>query len=432
MNAATDVIGDNEHAEFSPSGFKRKALCPASHTIEKQYPNVSGDAAIDGTHTHTLIETCLKHGKHNANEYLDASLVDHEGEFKIDKDRIERANMALTYVTNQVKASAYPVQVVPEGKVYPGNLIFRDDWWGSCDVELLCCEEGSADIHWINVIDYKDGAQPVDPYMNYQGISYMLGVIAKHNPPLNIPIRFTIIQPKAGGIKEWDTNVDALLNYWLPKCQDIINCCLEPDAPFFAGEEQCRYCLHRKNCQARQGTAIEGINNAMGNINLGGTTQMTETPIRTTLPTITEMDPATLSQVMLLAPIIRGWLKDIDEEALVRVKKGGVIPEFKLIQKNGRRSWEDDHAPIMKALLAMTANRERIFKKGDIIEEKLISFAKVLANANLTDSQKKRIEKEFLKHPQGQKALVLRTEKGKDVSPAAMLENMPAVEMQEQ
>ena len=436
MNAQVEIV-DDVHAPFSPSGFKRKKLCAASHLQEQKYPNKSSEAAIDGTHTHTLVEACLIHKKTNANIYIGEKLIDHEGEFTVDKDRAARANMALQYVDNQVTASAYPVLVTPEQSVNPGSLIFRDDWFGTADITMIFAEgweEGMlitpANIKWINVADYKDGAMPVDPVDNYQGVSYALGVIAQFNPLPETPIIFTIIQPKAGGIKEWHTTVGELLVTWLPRCQDIINRCLDSNAPFCAGEEQCHYCLHRKECDARQGKAVDGINNAMGNINLGGTLAVTEHPIRTTLPSISKMENETLSQVMLLAPIIRGWLKDIDEEALERVKTGGVIPGYKLVQKSGRRSWEKDQTPIMKSLLTMTAEGKRIFKKADIVEEKLISFTNILANVNLSDPQKKKIKKDFIKDPTGQKTLVLKTEKGKDISPAALLENMPEVEMQ--
>jgi len=415
------------HAPFSPSGFKRKSLCPASHIAERPFPNVSGTAAIDGTHTHTLVEQCIL-DKQPPSASIGATITDEEGSFVVDKDRADRANMAITYVNNQVIASAYPVFVTAEQSVDPGSLIFRDDWYGTADITMIFADtpEGEAfnaqQIQWINVIDYKDGAQPVDPYENYQGISYMLGVIAQYMPPMDTPIIFTIIQPKAGGIKEWQTTVGDLMGTWLPHCQEIIERSLATDAPFCAGEEQCHYCLNRNSCEARQSTAVEGINTALANVDMG---TGAISPIASTLPSIGEMAPETLSEVMMLAPIIRGWLKDIDAEALERVKKGGIIPNYKLIQKTGRRSWNIDMPAITKSLLSMTANKERIFKKADIVEETLISFTKVLGNANLSATQKARIDKEFIKHPQGQKTLVLKTEKGKDISPATLLENMP-------
>lgn len=446
-------VVESAHAPFSPSGFKRKKLCPGSHTAEKPYPNVSSEPAIDGTHTHFLIETCLIHNKPDANEYVGMKLCDHEGEFEVKADRAERANVALNYVANQVKASAYPVIVTPEQKLDPGSLIFRDDWYGTGDITMLFVEGYEPglvvipqNIKWINVTDYKDGGQPVDPTDNYQGVSYMLGVIAQYTPPMDTPIIFTIIQPKSGGVKEWHTTVGELMSKWLPECQQIIELSLDPNAPRTPGEEQCMYCLHRKKCVERQATAISGINEAMGELQLQPAVQtapaidFTAEPqplapvqtVSTALPLIGDMDNDTISSVMHLAPIIRGWLKDLDEEALERVKQGGKIPGYKMVQKRGRRSWQPETTKIIKGLLSMTADKKRIFKKDDIVEDKLMSFASILANQNLSAKQKSRIEKEFIKQPQGQKALVLETEKGEDISPAALLENadMPVVTMQ--
>ena len=80
---------------------------------------------------------------------------------------------------------------------------------------------------------------------------------------------------------------------------------------------------------------------------------------------------------------------------------------------------------IIKSILSMTADKKRIFKKEDIVEEKLVSFTQILGNPNLSPKQTHRIEKEFIKKPQGQKTLVLKTEPGKDISPATLLEALP-------
>jgi hypothetical protein len=441
----TVVIEDPGHAPFAPSGLKRIAVCPASHQAEKPYTDVSDEDAIDGTHTHTLVEQCLIQKK-KPRFFIGKTLVDHEGEFVVEKDRAERANIAITYVMNQVKASKFPVFVTPEQRVNPGSLIFRDDWYGTADITMIFadtldnqCALTGADIEWINVCDYKDGELPIDPYQNLQGISYMLGIIEKYMPPMDTPITFTIIQPKAGGISEWMTTVGELMDIWLPKCAEIISLCEQPDAPFSPDEEYCRECLHKLDCKARQGAAIDGINTALVSVahpnevtGSGTAAQPTGiiSPIATALPVIGEMDMSTLDKVAMLAPIVRGWMKNIDAELHTRVEKGGVSEHFKMIQKNGRRKWVENQGPVVKALTSMTHGGERTYRKGDVVEDKLISFTKILANPNLTVAQKTRIEKDFIKHPAGQKALVLKTEGGKDISPAALLAELPVIEMQ--
>jgi len=49
------------HAKLSPSKRHRWGACPGSVREEAAYPeDRSGPAAIDGTHSHTLLEHCVK------------------------------------------------------------------------------------------------------------------------------------------------------------------------------------------------------------------------------------------------------------------------------------------------------------------------------------------------------------------------------------
>ena len=51
----------SDHAKLSPSKRSRWALCPGSIREEAKYPDTgSGPAAADGTHSHTLLEHCIK------------------------------------------------------------------------------------------------------------------------------------------------------------------------------------------------------------------------------------------------------------------------------------------------------------------------------------------------------------------------------------
>jgi hypothetical protein len=50
----------SDHAPLSPSKRHRWAVCPGSIREEVKFPDErSSLAAIDGTHTHTLLEHCL-------------------------------------------------------------------------------------------------------------------------------------------------------------------------------------------------------------------------------------------------------------------------------------------------------------------------------------------------------------------------------------
>ena len=49
------------HATLSPSKAYRWLACPGSVREESRYPDEpGGPSAIDGTHTHSLLEHCIK------------------------------------------------------------------------------------------------------------------------------------------------------------------------------------------------------------------------------------------------------------------------------------------------------------------------------------------------------------------------------------
>jgi len=412
------------HAEFSPSGMKRKALCPASHTAEAVYPDRSSTAAIDGTHTHTALEFALSAGPYayyDAGALIGMEFEDHEGKFVVDKARADRIQVALDFVKPYVEKGW---TLYAEKKVNPGNLIFRGDWWGTADIILI-----SPDTMHIVVADYKDGSMHVNPYENDQGISYLLGIVADWillDP--KIQMEFVIIQPKAMGVTTWGTTFERLTNYYLPKMVEVIEACESPNPEFVPGDEQCQFCSHKLNCEARQTMALEAANQALSHVQLpGGATQ--ELP--PSLPSIPQMSDQQLSDIKMAAPVLKGWLKDVDEESDRRVDNGGIIPNFKQVQTEGRRSWIDDVTAIFKTLTNMSADGERIWKKKELVVEKPISFAKVLGEPRLSEAQRKKIESTLLKKGKGSKKLVPVTDKGKDISPAALLAGIPELELQQ-
>ena len=74
------------HAQLSPSKAHRWTQCPGSIREESKFPDTSGAAAVDGTHSHTLLERALTDDK-DPTTYVGQVLTDHEGEFTVDRER---------------------------------------------------------------------------------------------------------------------------------------------------------------------------------------------------------------------------------------------------------------------------------------------------------------------------------------------------------
>ena len=105
------------HSKLSPSARHRWGVCPASVREEAKYPErPSGPAAIDGTHSHTLLEHCINAGE-NATKSIGRTFKDDDGEFKVDADRAERVQFALDYVSGCVGTVPPVSQDVPDALI---------------------------------------------------------------------------------------------------------------------------------------------------------------------------------------------------------------------------------------------------------------------------------------------------------------------------
>jgi len=148
-------------------------VCPGSIREEAKYPDVTGQAAVDGTHSHTLLEQAILTNTDPV-QFIGRTLADHEGEFIVDKERAARVGVAYSHILHRVKELGKAV-VKAEGKVNPALLLptVREDLGGTVDVQI------HAGTH-VDVIDYKDGMGIVSAKDNKQLELYALGVIARH------------------------------------------------------------------------------------------------------------------------------------------------------------------------------------------------------------------------------------------------------------
>ena len=174
------------HSKLSPSARHRWGVCPASVREEAKYPErPSGPAAIEGTHDHTLLEHCINAGE-NATKSIGRTFKDDDGMFIAEGDRIERVQFALDYLSGCVGT------VISERRVYPDTLVGRNDMSGTVDIQIVTDSN-------LEIIDYKDGMNPVAAKDNHQMEQYAVGAIAEmiaqgKQPPQYVTC--TIIQPK--------------------------------------------------------------------------------------------------------------------------------------------------------------------------------------------------------------------------------------------
>lgn len=355
------------HAQLSPSKRNRWALCPGSIREEAKYPEQgSNPAAIDGTHSHTLLEHCINLALSDPLKEIGQKFADHDGEFVIDKYRAERVKIAIDYIRDQSMNGFLIVKA--ESKVDPAYLLGRDDLSGTVDVQIL-----ANDI--LELIDYKDGMGIVSAKGNLQLEQYAYGVLAGYKLPVNgaypfSTVRMTIIQPKLAmrgmnAISSHDVSVAKLL----ANMGTIIKQAAatdQPDAPLVPGESQCKFCRAKGSCSALASNVMKEVGIMFQPV-VSNTLDIAQQSANKEPST---MDDAQIAQIMEAAPLMRQLLEGVEKEALRRLKAGQSIAGLKLVNGRGSRAWSLTEEEIAARLIKMGV------PKGNVYETKLVSPAK--------------------------------------------------------
>ena len=387
----------SDHAKLSPSKRSRWALCPGSIREEAKYPDTgSGPAAADGTHSHTLLEHCIKTGEHPLS-LTGNSVVDHEGSFVIDATRAERVLVALDYVEKRVAEYNGLCQVISETKVDPAFLLGRSDLSGTVDIQIIGGDT-------LELIDYKDGMNVVTAEGNLQLEQYAYGVLAGYKLPVNgdypiVTVRMTIIQPKLAlrgmpAITSHDVSVRDLLS----RMGIIVTQAAAtdaPDAPLVPGESQCKFCRAKGSCSALASNVMKEVGIMFQPV----VSQTLDVAQQSADKDPTTMDDAQIAQIMDAAPLMRQLLEGVEAEALRRLQAGQSIPGLKLVNGRGSRAWALPEEQMAEKLVKMG------IPKGAIYETKLVTPAKAEkltwakrdgSKVTLTERQLKTMETEYV------------------------------------
>jgi hypothetical protein len=345
------------HARLSPSSRHRWQLCPASvKACEKYSEGKPSPAAVDGTHSHTLLEYCVKRDV-DPLTVVGMEMTDHEGSFAVDKERAERVFIAWDYVRTRAALEDGTI-IMSETKADPHALTGRDDLGGTVDV-ILMFPSGVLEI-----IDYKDGMNPVSAANNPQLEQYAIGVLS-HDVASGLPNGFvevvmTIVQPKL--LLKGQDPISTSFLY----ASDLLTTGVEQlsieaaatdaeDAPFVPGEVQCKYCAHKGNCTPLVERALEKSGVKFGDLSTQAAT----------------VDPATMTDEKLRelvesASLLRSMLDAAEEEAITRISSGHPVEGLKVVRGVGRRQWALPEDEIAARLTKMGVPKGSVWKTAVI------------------------------------------------------------------
>jgi hypothetical protein len=343
------------HAALSPSARYRWGACPASVKACASYASKSSAAADDGTKTHALLEHCI------SNKVRPTMLVGtklfHNGEtIIVERDRAARATVAYDYVTEKAEGCD---MVMVELPLDPEPFVGRKDMFGTADVLIV-----SANQSHIEVIDYKDGFNPVQADAP-QLMQYAIGALAKF--PTTARITTTVIQPKLAiqGLPTISSVTHEAVDLLTGELQKLIaeGAAVDaPDAPFVPGQKQCSFCPHAGNCAAHTTFTLGSAGIKFKD--------MTVTTDAADKEPSTMTDPE-LCEIIEAAPMLRKMIEGAEEEALRRITSGHPVPGLKAVKGPGRRQWIEEEKAIAAKLTRMGV------PKGSVWKTSLVSPAQV-------------------------------------------------------
>jgi len=385
------------HAQLSPSKRHRWALCPGSIREEAKFPDErSGAAAIDGTHSHTLLEYCIQHDRFiDPMTQVGAKFEDDDGDFVVDQARAERVKIAVDYIRERSLNGLF--KVISEERVDPQHLLGRSDLSGTVDCQVVGPD-------WIELIDYKDGMGVVSAEGNMQLEQYAYGVLAGYKLPVNADypvktIRMTIIQPKLA-MKGMNpiTSHDVPVRELLDRLGTIVIQAAatdSPDAPLVPGESQCKFCRAKGSCAALAGNVMKEV---------GIMFQPVVTQTLDVAQQSADKDPATMDdqqirQIMEAAPLMRQLLEAVEKEAQRRLEAGTPIPGLKLVNGRGSRAWALPEEEMAEKLVKMGIPKSSIYVTKLVSPaqaEKLTWEKRDGTKVSLTERQLKRMDQEYV------------------------------------
>lgn len=406
------------HARLGPSGSARWVGCPGSVREEANYHDIAGEAAIDGTGSHLLLEMCLENNVpaiQYDQQIIGANHHDNTSGWLVGIDRINRVQMCLDYVQRRVieLKAEYPgstVTVEAESKSDPGSAFDRDDWWGTCDITITCSRGETA--LFIEACDYKDGRGWVNAKDNSQLVSYLFGKMLPYVDDTLAPgyvknCRMTIVQPKTNPVIRYqcstrpDDNISpASVIAKAVEMNRAATATDDPNAPTRSGKH-CQWC---KANPKRGGHCVTATEESIKVV-----TDMSTNLVSPSLPMFEQIskviaDPKSLtsdqlSELLSAQDALMAAFDACKTEIQARIEAGEQVNGYAMQPGKMTRKWNEPEEEIVKKL------KSRKLKLDDIYPKKLISPAQAMKLSKLTDAQKKRIESELISEVAGKLTL---------------------------
>lgn len=405
------------HSRLSPSSSDRWLNCPGSVALCENVEDISGRDAAHGTAAHWLIEQLVGNGEGESVSWL-GHLIHVEIETGNVRDDLPKDPAEITPAERE-KLFTFEVDA---------EMIKAADEWLRCVYELeadklltevkldlgdfMPGQSGTSDLvaikgSTLHVFDFKYGRGVIVSANCNQLKIYALGAIDALSSVYDFEtVVLHIVQPRAFHYDRFETDVESLEEY-REYVRERAALTYEPDAPLAYSEKGCKWCPVRNSCSVRGDALSSMMAEAFPILDNKSAPAVVGDSTPPAAPTMTE---AEIAVVCTVADEVRAWLKDVEAEALERIKRGEQVPGFKAVKgRGGNRTWTDEEKAAealkrkklkldeyMPRKLVSPAQAEKLFpgKKADFLRE---FYAQSEGSATLARDDDKRPALEFKK-----------------------------------
>lgn len=345
-----------KHALLSASSAHRWLNCPGSARLTENMPDTSSPYAEAGRLAHEIAEM-------KARNYFIEPMPKRSYNAKLKKlKESEHYDKAMDAATDEyldhlkARAMSYPTAPTVALEVQVDFSDIVPEGFGTAD----CIMIGSGRM---DVVDYKNGSGVVvEAENNPQMMLYAWGALRYFRPIFGDSIETvhtSIVQPNAGGVREWETTPDTLLDWAEQWAWPQAKKAWDGAAEFHAGD-WCRFCKAKATCMERA-KAMFDVEPMMG-----------AKPIsRQTLADPPDMllTDVQIGDILTRAKDVAAWLKDLEAYALSAALMGNEILGWKAVEGRGSREWIGGSDTAFDNLL------ERGVPRAVLYEEKPVSVA---------------------------------------------------------
>lgn len=289
----------------------------------------SSEFAAEGTVAHEVRELCLRYG-FEPHDFIGKTLSSDGFSFVVSEEMADFLTPGIDRVRD-LRGQLYVEHRTDLGRWLPGQF-------GTLDAGIA-----RPDVIFIDDLKYGQGVE-VSPVDNKQLKIYGLGFwdnIARH---LTDATQFVISidQPRAGGIKIWETTLDELLAFG-EEVRAAGERTYLPDAPFQASKKGCQWC-RVKDRRGEDGTLTGCQTYDAFMLDFFGA-QFDDLDDNLRIDPPKNPTAARRSKIVQHADIIRSWLARLHEDSIEAALAGTPDPGLKLVAgRKGHRKWVDPDA----------------------------------------------------------------------------------------